>query len=237
MNKSYAWFDLGYTLVYLPREQGFQQWLQEKGIHRDIGQIERAYHLTDKLFMRQYPGVLGKAQETFFPWYLGLLNYELGVHVGLHEQHQRLTAIGKEQGHDWRAFPFTVQVLQELKRRSIGIGLISNWDHTARRVLDENGLTPFFDHIVISSEAGEEKPSRKIFDYSLRLAGVTPSECIYVGDNYYDDVAGSAKAGLDSILVNRFGRLGIEEIQHDLTVHSIEEIPSLLTSAYRRRSL
>ncbi len=66
MNKSYAWFDLGYTLVYLPREQGFYQYLQEQGIQRDIGQIERAYHLTDKLFMRQYPGVLGKAQATFF---------------------------------------------------------------------------------------------------------------------------------------------------------------------------
>ncbi len=166
-----------------------------------------------------------------------MLNYQLGVQFDLHKQHQRLTAIGREQGQNWCAFPFTVQVLQELKRHSIGIGLISNWDNTARQVLDDNGLTDYFDHIVISSEVGAEKPSRKIFDYSLRQAGISPAESVYVGDNYYDDVAGSSKAGLDSVLINRFGRLGIEELQHEPIVHSIEEIPSLITTTYRRKSL
>lgn len=84
------------------------------------------------------------------------------------------------------------------------------------------------DHIIVSSEVQVEKPDVRIFLKAAELAGVDPKQCLYVGDNYYDDVVGSAKAGMKPILINRFGTLGIEEITFERTLLSVEELPELL---------
>ncbi|MFE4710676.1 HAD family hydrolase [Paenibacillus sp. NPDC056722] len=228
MTVAYIWFDLGYTLVYLEREAAYREFLLEQGIERSLQAIEKAYHQTDKLFMRQYKGALGKDTDTFYPWYIGILNYSLNVHFDLVRQCRRLREIEAQQKSGWRAFPETLEVLGTLKEQSYGIGLISNWDLTARSVLEENGLLPFFDQIIISSEVGAVKPDEVIFQKALKLAGVSAGQSLYVGDNYYDDVIGSQRVGMESCLINRFGKLGIEEIGSVPTLSSIKELPQLL---------
>jgi len=228
MNKTFIWFDLGYTLVYQPREQIFQQFLNENHVHMSLEKLERAYHTTDKKFMREYPGALGKEKTAFLPWYMGVLNYELGLHFDLCKQYERIQEIQQSHKQIWLPFTYTKLVLEKLKKYSIGIGLISNWDASARTVLADSELIHYFDHIVISSEVGVEKPTKEIFLRAMNLAGISPEECLYVGDNYYDDVIGSTSAGMDSILINRFGKYGIEELTYEPILSSIEEIPQLL---------
>ncbi|QMV43063.1 HAD family hydrolase [Cohnella cholangitidis] len=228
MGKSFIWFDLGYTLVYKPRERIYRAFLLEHGIHRTIEEIELAYHVVDKHFMRYYPGVLGREQERFFPWYLGLLNYELKVDFKLHEQYARLEELERLQGYRWELYPFVIETLERLKRNGIGLGLISNWDGGARDLLDRCGLTRLLDAIVISSEVGFEKPSQEIFRHACLIAGVTPDKGLYVGDNYYDDVVGSRAIGLDSVLINRLGYRGIEEIEFSPILASIASLPDWL---------
>ncbi|MFD0589147.1 HAD family hydrolase [Paenibacillus sp. GCM10027627] len=228
MNKSYIWFDLGYTLVYQPREEVYRQFLQENGVSMTLERVERAYHAMDKKFMRDYPGALGKGVSAFMPWYLGMLNYELGLHFDLQRQWARMGEIQLSHRQRWLPFPFTGAVLEQLKRRAIGVGLISNWDASARSVLAEGELLHYFDHIVISSEIGAEKPTKEIFQRALQLAGRSAKECLYVGDNYYDDVLGSAGVGMEAVLINRFGTYGIEELSYKHVVPSIEAIPHLL---------
>lgn len=231
MTIRYIWFDLGYTLVYQDREQVFIRYLTEQGIDMPKKRIEEAYHLADKYFMREFPGVLAGDRDTFFPWYLGVLNHLLGLRFHLTEQYRRIREIQQESGAGWRAFPFAHTVLQRLKERSYGIGLISNWDRTARDVLAETGLLPLLDEIVISSEVGVEKPDRAIFQLALERAGAEPGECLYVGDNYYDDIVGSRQAGMQSCLINRFGRLGIEELESVHVILSIQDLPQLSAAA------
>ncbi|MFC5701504.1 HAD family hydrolase [Cohnella faecalis] len=226
--KSFVWFDLGYTLVYKPRERVYRSFLRENGIDRTEEEVGLAYHLADKYFMRAYPGVLAKEERLYFPWYLGVLNHKLGVEFGLSAQYERLMELQQRERSKWQPYPFSESVLRSLKRGSIGVGLISNWDATARRLLDEHGLAPYFDAIGVSSEVGWTKPEESIFRHSFALAGVAPEECVYVGDNYYDDIVGSARVGMDAILVNRYGRLGIEEIDHEPTVASIESLPEMV---------
>lgn len=227
---NFIWFDLGYTLVYQDREQVYVRYLAEQGVNIPQEQVEEAYHLADKHFMRDYPGVLSKERDTFFPWYLGVLNHSLGLHFDLTKQCRRILEIQRElECVGWRSFPFTRPVLENLKERSYGVGLISNWDHTARDVLERNGLLPLLDEIVISSEVGIEKPDRAIFQLALERAGITPEESLYVGDNYYDDVIGSERAGMQSYLINRFGTLGIEELDSVQLISSIQELPQRLS--------
>lgn len=227
----YIWFDLGYTLVYLERESAYREFLLEQGVERSHAEIEEAYHVTDKLFMRQYQGALGFGTGTFYPWYIGVLNYTLGVQFDLVSQCQRIREIEAREQSGWRAFPETLETLKALKEQHYGIGLISNWDLSARTVLEENGLLPYFDHIVISSEVGVAKPEEAIFRKALQQSGAPGEQCLYVGDNYYDDVLGSRQAGMDSYLINRFGKLGIEELEEAGPVpvlSSIGELPEVL---------
>jgi hypothetical protein len=69
---SFIWFDLGYTLVYMQRETTYQQALKNFGIDVPLADIEKEFHLTDKLFMREYPGFFLEPREVFMPSYLGL---------------------------------------------------------------------------------------------------------------------------------------------------------------------
>ncbi|MFC4101548.1 HAD family hydrolase [Paenibacillus xanthanilyticus] len=237
MKVRYIWFDLGYTLVYQDREKVYRDYLLAQGIDIPLARIEEAYHLADKKFMRQYPGALGQEWDSFFPWYLGMLNYSLGVRFPLAEQAAALKAGERRQGPRWRAYPFAPGVLQWLKERSYGIGLISNWDQSARTVLNETGLARYLDHVVISSEVQVSKPDERIFRLAAEIAGARPEQCLYVGDNYYDDVVGSARAGMAACLVNRFGLLGIEELPAVTRIDSVAELPRLLAHAGDSRPL
>ena len=77
MSVSFIWFDMGYTLVYMQREKTYRQALEKFGVDAAIEILEKEFHLTDKLFMREYPGVFLNERGVFMPWYLGILNYRL----------------------------------------------------------------------------------------------------------------------------------------------------------------
>lgn len=227
----YLWFDLGYTLVKTDRERVYREVLAAFGVVRSLEEITLAYHRTDKLFMREYRGVLGKDGRFYMPWYIGCLNYMLGEALPIEEVMVVHREKVQAQTTHWAAFPFAKPTLRKLKESGFGIGLISNWNETARRVLAETGLEQELDHIVISSEAGCEKPDPAIFHIALRQAGVSASESLYIGDNYYDDVIGAERVGMNCLLINPYERKGIEELTHKHIIASIEEVPELLAFA------
>ena len=47
---------------------------------------------------------------------------------------------------------------------------------------------------------------------------------MYVGDNYYDDCLGSRKVGMNALIINRFGSLGVEEIEDCPVIHRLSDI-------------
>jgi putative hydrolase of the HAD superfamily len=221
---SFVWFDIGYTLLYMQRETTYQKALREFNIDVPLEDIEKEFHLTDKLFMREYPGFFLNPREVFMPAYLGIMNYRMGLSVNVCELDASWEAIKKEVHNYWLPFKGVEEVLQELKRRSIQLGVISNWDCTARDILSRAGLTEYFDHLVISCEVDCSKPDARIFKLALEKASVEPDRCIYVGDNYYDDCLGSRKVGMNPLIINRFGSLGVEEIDDCPVIHQLSDI-------------
>jgi putative hydrolase of the HAD superfamily len=224
LNLSFAWFDIGYTLLYMQRETTYQQALREFGINVLLEDIEREFHLTDKLFMRKYPGIFLKPREVFMPSYLGILNYRLGLSLDVCKLDVCWEEIKKDTDKYWRPFRGVKEVLIELKRKEVGLGIISNWDCTARNILTGAGLIDFFEHIIISCEVNCTKPERKIFHLALQQAAIEAQESIYIGDNYYDDALGSRKVGMNVAIINRFGTLGVEEINDCLIIGDISEV-------------
>jgi putative hydrolase of the HAD superfamily len=224
MTVSFVWFDVGYTLLYMQREITYQQALQDFGFEVPFEDIEKEFHLTDKLFMREYPGFFLKPREVFMPAYLGIMNYHLGISVRVCELDAHWDAIKAKMNDYWLPFDGVADVLAALKKKSIGLGIISNWDYTARDILGTAGLIDYFDHIIISSEVGCSKPDPAIFNLAMQTAEVKARNCIYVGDNYYDDAVGSQKVGMPVLIINRFDLLGVEEIEDCPIVRDISEI-------------
>lgn len=111
------------------------------------------------------------------------------------------------------------------------VGLISNFDHgaTARSLLDEHGLAPLLDPIVVSDDVGVRKPGSKIFEIACERMGVTPQECLYVGDSYAADVEGATNAGLDVVWIDE----GDEHHRPAIgKISDVRELPQLLRSSF-----
>ena len=95
--------------------------------------------------------------------------------------------------------------LDELKKRGMKLGLISNIEKSMSGSLEELGLAPRLDVVVTSGDTDARKPMPEIFRYALSKAGVAPEEAVYVGDQYHVDVLGAQGAGMQAILLDRGG--------------------------------
>ncbi len=227
-SKKYIWFDLGYTLLRLKREENFQNILADLGFSITISEIGKAFHLTDKLFMREYPGVLGKSRDFYMPMFLGNLIYTLGLRTDICPLFEAWKKKLDNPFKVWVPFDHVRDELSRLSEEGYRLGVISNWDKTAVPLLDMHGLTQLFDNIIISSEVGFEKPGVEIFNIALDKASVSVEDCLYVGDNYYDDGIGSKKVGMDFVIINSFGTLGVEEIKDCAIISDITHVKEFI---------
>jgi putative hydrolase of the HAD superfamily len=62
--------------------------------------------------------------------------------------------------------------------------------------------------VVVSSEAGYEKPDPRIFLTALARRGAAPEEAAHVGDRMRADVAGAAAIGVRAVWLDRRGTAG-----------------------------
>ena len=220
----FIWFDLGYTLLYIKREEPFRAVLAEFGIDRSLDEIDKAFHRVAKLFMREYPGVLGRKTENYLPWYVGFLCHYLDIRGDVFAICVRWMDVWRNLSPLWHAYGNVHDVLDCLVAKGLSLGVISNWDPSAKPILASYGLLDYFNPCIISSEVGVSKPSREIFRLALDRAKADPSRCLYVGDNYYDDAVGAASVGMKCLIVNRFGTFGVEELASQPLIRDISGI-------------
>jgi putative hydrolase of the HAD superfamily len=102
----------------------------------------------------------------------------------------------------WELYPETLEVLESLRSR-VKIGVISNFDGRLRMVLEHLAISKYFDFILISSEAGADKPDALIFERAAQLAGVAPNESLHIGDDPVRDWQGAAAAGMSAFKLDR----------------------------------
>lgn len=121
-------------------------------------------------------------------------------------------------------------VIKELHRRGYTLGIISNVI-TSREIpdwLEADGLTPYFKSVVMSSVCGKRKPDPAIYHEAAQRAGVAPSRCVYVGDNFARDVVGTRNAGFGMIIImpdaeDRDAVVPAEQ-QPDRIIHTLSEL-------------
>jgi len=122
----------------------------------------------------------------------------------------------------WRLFPETREVLEELQRNKLRIGVISNFDSRLYSVMKDLEIRSFFDSVTISSETGYAKPQPEIFEAAIRSIGVPPNRILFAGDSLMDDFQAGQNAGLAAFLVDRSGRYaGMESVQRIQTLRDL----------------
>ena len=100
-------------------------------------------------------------------------------------------------------FEDTVPALTELRNRGLVVGLVSNLDTTLERFCPDFDLATHLDFVIVSHEAGYEKPQKEIFQAALDQANAEPSEAIMVGDQFHSDIVGAIQAGIKPLWLDR----------------------------------
>lgn len=125
----------------------------------------------------------------------------------------------------WRAVPGARALLTSLRKLGIWIGVITNGlESRQAEKLRALRLENMIDEMIVSETVGSKKPAQSFFEYALTRAGVSPTECIVVGDLWETDIQGALNMGLDSIWLNRYGRIGEPSAK-------VMEVTSLLPTA------
>lgn len=99
-------------------------------------------------------------------------------------------------------FPFTHEVLSELKTR-YRLHIITNGFVEVQHIkLSKSNLADYFDVVVCSEETGHKKPHKSVFDLAMKMANATATESVMIGDSYEADVIGGLKAGMKAVWFN-----------------------------------
>ena len=122
------------------------------------------------------------------------------------------------------------EVMGYLKQKGYRMHMCSNGFHEVQyKKLDACGLRDYFDTIVLSEDAGVNKPSPLYFDYALKVSGANRETTLMIGDNLQSDILGALNAGLDAMLFNRW-QVPPEDIPQEPTfiVETLSAIKTIL---------
>lgn len=120
------------------------------------------------------------------------------------------------------------ELMDYLKGKGYRMHLCSNGFHEVQyKKLRACGLKDYFDTVILSEDAGANKPSQQFFDYAFKLSGAKAENTLMIGDNFDTDIMGAKRAGMDVLFFNRFPDFPAPQ-PIDYEVTSLRDIMKLL---------
>lgn len=121
------------------------------------------------------------------------------------------------------------ELMDYLHGRGYRMHMCSNGFHEVQyKKLRACGLYDSFDTIILSEDAGANKPSPLFFDYALQQTGAQRATTLMIGDNLSTDIAGAKQAGIDAAFFNRFPEWPAPEGATDYEVTALLQLKELL---------
>lgn len=121
-----------------------------------------------------------------------------------------------------------MDLIKYLKSKGYRLHICSNGFHEVQyKKLRACGLLEFFDTIILSEDAGYNKPDVRFFEYALQKSGAVRNQTLMIGDNLSTDIKGAQNAGISTMYFNRKGSPA--EMQNiDYEIHNLKEIMNIL---------
>ena len=109
-------------------------------------------------------------------------------------------------------------MLQALRKKGIVTGVITNGpSYLQNHKMDESGLRPYLDLVIVSGDVGVHKPDPALFLYACDKVQLLPADCMYVGDHPVNDIAGALSAGMQAVRMN-WGWFKDQDLRADVPV-------------------
>lgn len=119
-------------------------------------------------------------------------------------------------------------LMDYLKAKGYRMHMCSNGFHEVQyKKLRSCGLDGHFDTVVLSEDAGYNKPAPEYFEYALRVTGAKRETTLMIGDNFNTDILGAKRAGLATAYFNRYPEYpATEPVDYEVT--ALSELKNIL---------
>ncbi|WP_379132213.1 YjjG family noncanonical pyrimidine nucleotidase [Paenibacillus sp. sgz500958] len=88
-----------------------------------------------------------------------------------------------------------------------------------------------FEQVIISEEAGCQKPEKGIFDYAFNKLGLTDKDkVLIVGDSLTSDIQGGINYGIDTCWYNPRGAVNASNLQPTYEIRDLSELLAITSS-------
>ncbi|WP_432362635.1 HAD family hydrolase [Sporosarcina sp. UB5] len=123
-------------------------------------------------------------------------------------------------------FANLIEMLEELKRRNLKLGIITNGKGQFQMDnIKALGVETYFEAILVSEWEGIKKPDSQIFIRALNQLSVSANESIFVGDHPVNDVQAAKIAGMIGIWKKDVHWSAVEA---DFIIDDLAEVPLII---------
>ncbi len=229
MKKPYEWiiFDADETLFHWDDFCGLQHTFEQYGVEFTQEDYLEYKKINEPLWVQHQNGNLSHEQIhtiRFQSW---------GDKLGIPplEINERFI---KSMGESIRLLDGASDLIHALKEK-VKLAIISNgFFELQKKRLHKTGLSPHFEHLVVSETLGIAKPDPRIFDHALELMGNPDrDQVLMVGDNLHSDILGAHNAGVHSCWLNVHQKTAPKEIRPHYEVSSLVELEEILLNSHR----
>lgn len=109
--------------------------------------------------------------------------------------------------------PDILPLLDALRTHGLKLGIISNCFSEEAAVIRRSVLAPRVDALCLSYELGVMKPDPAIYRHCMDALGVTPEECLFVGDGGSHELEAARSLGMTAVQAVWYLRPGVTPSQ------------------------
>lgn len=103
--------------------------------------------------------------------------------------------------------------------------ITNGFEEVQHNKLKNSQISPFFNTVTTSEEAGVKKPHPEIFYLALKKSGANPQNSLMIGDSYEADILGAKNIGMRSVFFDYYQR---EEEFPALKIKKLNELKDYL---------
>ena len=233
-----VFLDVGNTLLHeVPsRFAIYAEVARARGLSATPASMRTAMQVAHSALPRELEGAFRFSDAWFEAFIHDVFHRQLGLAEERVEEVAKELFARFESADTFRLYPGALELIEELRRRGIEVGIISNWSARLPRVLSAVGLAESVAPVLCSALEGMEKPEPEIFLAAAERAGVAPAEALHAGDHPEKDVRGALAVGMQAVWVDHDRRTEEAAPPEAPRVHGLPELAALILGRLRGRS-